>query len=192
MLPHGTQYGDFLRLGGTLLEGHPTYKYSIFIPSKCSYPPRRLLHSWGCGLPVPRSVVSHQLPYGECTLSVTPPLLTDDPTLLYAQLSALHCVHEAFTEGESTLSLLPHPHSNITHTHTHTHTHSVTSYARYDPSKGYSWVFPSETSQDEPVSRQPQSEQPSDEQRRRVDRLLTDLMLKFPPKAFGRKASVLA
>ncbi|XP_064402565.1 mediator of RNA polymerase II transcription subunit 6-like [Halichondria panicea] len=74
-------------------------------------------------------------------------------------LSALHCVHEAFTE--------------------------ITSYARYDPSKGYSWQFPSDTPSE--ITKGAGAEHFSEEQRRRVDRLLTDLTHKFPPKAFGKK-----
>ena len=36
-----------------------------------------------------------------------------------------------------------------------------------------------------------QKEEPSDVQRRKVDNLLTDLVRKFPPKAFARKVSEL-
>ena len=72
----------------------------------------------------------------------------------------------------------------------------VISYERYDPSKGYSWKFPNETSKEgkEGVSSKAlsQFEQPSEEQRRKVDRLLTDLVQKFPPKAFGRRVSLFA
>lgn len=62
------------------------------------------------------------------------------------------------------------------------------SYARYDPTKGYQWEFPNSKSYDSHVKKQPsQKEEPSDAQRRKVDNLLTDLVRKFPPKAFARK-----
>ncbi len=65
---------------------------------------------------------------------------------------------------------------------------TVTSYARYDPSKGYSWQFPSDTPSE--ITKGAGAEHLSEEQRRRVDRLLTDLTHKFPPKAFGKKVKM--
>lgn len=65
---------------------------------------------------------------------------------------------------------------------------SAISYARYDPTKGYQWEFPNNKSAEVGEKKQPsQKEEPSDPQRRRVDNLLTDLVRKFPPKAFSRK-----
>ena len=66
--------------------------------------------------------------------------------------------------------------------------HSAISYARYDPTKGYHWEFPNNKSPEiGEKKQQSQREEPSDPQRRRVDSLLTDLVRKFPPKAFSRK-----
>ena len=74
---------------------------------------------------------------------------------------------------------------------------------RYNPSRGYYWEFPD----DQPKLKgkeegegaggggggakqsagSSKEEQPSEGQRRRVDTLLSELMRKFPPKAFAAK-----
>ena len=62
------------------------------------------------------------------------------------------------------------------------------SYARCDPTKGYYWEFPNDKSTEEHEKKQTgQKEEPSDTQRRKVDYLLTDLVKRFPPKAFAKK-----
>lgn len=65
----------------------------------------------------------------------------------------------------------------------------ATSYARYDPSKGYYWEFPNDPSSENSSNQtsKPKHEEPNDTQRKRVDILLGDLVKKFPPKAFARK-----
>lgn len=66
---------------------------------------------------------------------------------------------------------------------------TATSYARYDPSKGYYWEFPNDPSSKSSSTEasKPKQEEPSDIQRKRVDMILGDLIKKFPPKAFARK-----
>ena len=69
---------------------------------------------------------------------------------------------------------------------------TATSYARYDPSKGYYWEFPNDPSSEKSSQKasKPKQEEPDNTQRKRVDLLLGDLVKKFPPKAFARKVTI--
>ena len=75
---------------------------------------------------------------------------------------------------------------------------------RYNPSRGYYWEFPDDQPKlkgkeegegaggggggaKQSAGSSSKEEQPSEGQRRRVDTLLSELMRKFPPKAFAAK-----
>ena len=80
---------------------------------------------------------------------------------------------------------------------------SAISYARYDPSKGHYWEFPDDKktgqlpfslskmaaispspSLDKDKKRPRGEDEPREAQRKKVDVLLSELVKKFPPKAF--------
>ena len=66
----------------------------------------------------------------------------------------------------------------------------VLSHSRYDPNRGYYWEFSddkTQTQKDSHTSTLVHPEEPTEPQRRKVDCLLSDLLKKFPPKAFARK-----
>ena len=101
-------------------------------------------------------------------------------SFLSFQLSTLHLVSEAFAECTYVNPI-------ITGSSYPDHPIAVRSYSRYDPNRGNYWEFPNEKSpKDVPVS-QLQLGDPGEIQRRRVDNLLSDLLKKFPPKAFAKK-----
>lgn len=118
------------------------------------------------------------------------------------QLAALSLINDAFSEGNvctvhsSATKSPPSPLAN--------------SYARYDPSKGYYWEFPDDKpagghmdtasgfllilflpslllAADKDQKKPGTDEEPREAQRKKVDNLLTELVKKFPPKAFAGK-----